>query len=54
MFENCTAGNPTEKVFEIVKVQSPKLTIGELINHLKALKRHDVIKAIKKSTKGKF
>ncbi|XP_027043735.1 uncharacterized protein LOC113671684 isoform X1 [Pocillopora damicornis] len=51
MFENCTAGNPTEKVFEIVKVQSPKLTIGELINHLKALKRHDVIKAIKKSTK---
>lgn len=54
MFENCTAGNPTERVFEIVTVQSPRLTIGELINYLKALKRHDVIKAIEKSTKGKF
>ncbi|XP_022806783.1 uncharacterized protein LOC111343857 [Stylophora pistillata] len=50
-FENCYAGNPTEKMFEVVKVHYPNLTVGELIDHLKALKRRDVIKAIEKSTR---
>lgn len=50
-FENCNAGNPTQEMFELLKVHNPNLTIGELISHLEDLKRRDVIKAIEKSTK---
>ena len=46
-FETSSTGNPTEEFFEIVEVQFPKLTIGELISHLEAIERRDVINAIK-------
>ena len=52
-FENSSTDNPTENLFEILIVHFPKLTVGELIDHLEAIKRRDVIRAIEKSTMGK-
>ena len=51
-FESCSTDNPTEQLFDILKVRFPKLTVGKLIGHLDAINRRDVIVAIKKSTKG--
>lgn len=51
-FETSNTGNPTEEFFEIVKVKFPKLTVGELIGHLEAIQRRDVINAIQESDKG--
>ena len=42
-FETFSTGNPTEEFFEIIEVQFPKLTIGELISQLEAIERRDVI-----------
>ncbi|XP_078382634.1 uncharacterized protein LOC144665279 isoform X2 [Oculina patagonica] len=50
-FETSSTDNPTEKFFDIVKVKFPKLTVGELIGHLEAIQRRDVINAIKESVK---
>lgn len=51
-FETSSTDNPTEQFFDIVKVKFPKLTVGELIGHLEAIKRRDVINAIQESVKG--
>ena len=51
-FETCSTDNPTEGLFELLKVRFPQLTIGELIRHLEAMKRRDVVNAIKESTRG--
>lgn len=51
-FETCSTDNPTEELFEILKVRFPRLTVGKLIDHLAAIRRHDVITAIRKSTNG--
>lgn len=51
-FESSSTDNPTEAFFEIVKVKFPKLTVGELIGHLEAMQRRDVINAIQESTQG--
>ena len=53
-FETCSTDNPTEQLFDILKVHFPRLTVGKLIDHLDAINRRDVILAIKKSTKGLF
>ncbi|KAJ7339414.1 hypothetical protein OS493_005809 [Desmophyllum pertusum] len=50
-FDTFSADNPTEKLFDIFQVHFPTLIVGELFNHLEAIQRHDVIKAIKKSSK---
>lgn len=52
-FETCSTDNPTEQLFDILKVRFPRLTVGKLIEHLDAINRRDVILAIEKSTKGK-
>lgn len=51
-FETCSTVNPTEELFEILKVRFPRLTVGKLIDHLDAIRRRDVITAIRKSTNG--
>ena len=52
-FETFSADNPTEGLFELIKIRFPRSTIGELIGHLKAMKRFDVVNAIKESAEGK-
>lgn len=52
-FETCSTDNPTEQLFDILKVRFPRLTVGKLIEHLDAINRRDVILAIEKSTRGK-
>lgn len=52
-FETCSTDNPTEQLFDILKVRFPRLTVGKLIEHLDAINRRDVILAIEKSTKVK-
>ena len=52
-FETCNTYNPTEDLFELMKIQFPKMTVEELVTHLEAIQRHDVVSAINKSTKGK-
>ena len=53
-FETCYTNNPTEGLFEYLKIHFPKMRVGELITHLEAMKRPDVVKAIEKSTEGKL
>lgn len=52
-FETCNTTNPTEQLFELLKVHKPGLTIAELVRQLEKIRRRDVIIAIKKSAKGK-
>lgn len=52
-FENFIADNPAEGLFELISVWFPLSTTGELIGHLQALKRFDVINAINESAEGK-
>lgn len=49
-FEDSSSENPTEQLFEILEKQIPQLTVKELIGHLEAIGRQDVIRAIKSST----
>ena len=51
-FATCHAGNPTEGLFDLLIVYFPESTVGELINHLKVMRRADVVKAIKESKEG--
>ena len=51
-FETSSTDNPTKKLFEVLAVHFPGLTVKELISHLEAMHRRDVIIAIKKSKKG--
>lgn len=51
-FDSCSTDNPTKEFFDILKVRFPGLTVGKLIGHLEAIKRRDVIKAIKASSRG--
>lgn len=46
--------NPTDKLFEYLKVKQPHLTIGEVKQHLKDPKMKDVLNVISKSNKGWF
>ncbi|KAJ7339409.1 hypothetical protein OS493_005804 [Desmophyllum pertusum] len=50
-FETSSTDNPTKKLFEVLAVHFPGLTVKELISHLEAMHRRDVIIAIKKSKK---
>ena len=51
-FETCNTTNPTEQLFELLKVHKPGLTIAELVRQLEKIRRRDVINVIEKSTKG--
>lgn len=53
-FETCNTNNPTEGLFQYLKIHSPRLTVKELITHLEAMQRSDVVKAINESTEGKL
>ena len=53
-FETCNTDNPTEHLFEYLKTQSPKMKVEDLITHLEAMQRPDVVKVIKGSTEGKL
>ena len=53
-FETCTTNNPTEGLFEYLTIHWPKMTVKQLITHLKAMHRHDVVTAIEESNEGKL
>ena len=53
-FGTCNTDNPTEQLFEYLKTRFPEMTVEELITHLEAMQRPDVVKAIKGSTEGKL
>ncbi len=53
-FESSSTDNPAEEFFDIVKVKLPKMTVGDLIGHLEAMQRRDVIIAIQESINGLF
>ena len=53
-FETCTTYNPTEGLFEYLTIHLPKMTVKELITHLKAMHRLDVVTAIEESDEGKL
>ena len=51
-FETWNTSNPTEGLFELLIVRFPKMTVEELMTHLRAIRRFDVMRAIEESTKG--
>lgn len=54
-FETCNTDCPAaERLFELVKIKYPRTTVMDLISHLDAIKRHDVIAVIRECTKGRF
>ena len=54
-FETCNTDFPAaERLFELVKIKYPRTTVMDLISHLNAIKRHDVITVIRECTKGRF
>lgn len=53
-FGDSVDDNPTEKLFEYLKVKQPRLTIGEVKKHLKDPKMKDVLDVISKSNEGWF
>lgn len=52
-FETWNTSNPTEGLFELLIVRFPKMTVEELMTHLRAIRRFDVMRAIEESTKVK-
>lgn len=44
--------NPTERLFEYLRVKKPRLTTGEVKRHLKILKMQDVLDVLAESKKG--
>ena len=54
-FETCNTEYPAaESLFELVKIKYTRTTVMDLISHLDAIKRHDVIAVIRECTKGRF
>ena len=52
-FETCNTEYPAaETLFELVKVRNPRTTVRDLITHLEAIKREDVIISIRECTEG--
>ena len=52
-FETCNTEYPAaETLFELVKIHYPRTTVRDMITHLEAIKRQDVIIAIRECTEG--
>ena len=52
-FETCNTECPAaEMLFEHMKIKYPRTTVRDLISHLEAIKRQDVIVAIRECSEG--